>query len=120
MTGAATFKTQGDLATIAAAAITGLPSSRNNSARSKWCIGTCAQTVFNTLAVPNWQAPDAILCSGCSEFDNTGVFAARSRHVGGVHILMGDGAVRFASENIDFNTWQRLGHISDGNVLGEF
>ena len=120
MTGPAVFKSQSDLATIGAAATTGLTANRNNGVRRDWAIGTCAQTVFNTLAVPNWQAPDAILCSGCSEFDNTGVFAARSRHVGGVHILMGDGAVRFASENIDFNTWQRLGHISDGNVLGEF
>jgi hypothetical protein len=33
---------------------------------------------------------------------------------------MGDGAVRFISDNIDITTWQNLGHISDGNLLGEY
>ncbi|MCA9088596.1 MAG: DUF1559 domain-containing protein, partial [Planctomycetaceae bacterium] len=120
MTGPTVFKSQSDIATIAAAAIAGLSGNRNNGVRRDWAVGTCGQTVFDTQAVPNWKAPDAFACGGCGAFDNVGVFAARSRHVGGVHILMGDGAVRFASENIDFNTWQRLGHISDGNVLGEF
>jgi prepilin-type N-terminal cleavage/methylation domain-containing protein len=57
-----------------------------------------------------------------------------SRHVGGAHFLMGDGAVRFISENIDntatpytaavangpYGTYQRLGAIADGQVVGEF
>ncbi|MFG0240562.1 MAG: DUF1559 domain-containing protein [Gimesia chilikensis] len=46
--------------------------------------------------------------------------AARSFHVGGVHATMGDGAVRFLSENIDQNTYLNLLSISDGNVIGEF
>lgn len=45
---------------------------------------------------------------------------SRSRHVGGVQVLLGDGAVRFVSENIDLNTWRWLGWISDGNTVGEF
>ncbi|WP_339734227.1 DUF1559 domain-containing protein [uncultured Gimesia sp.] len=43
-----------------------------------------------------------------------------SRHVGGAHFLLGDGAVRFLSENIDTTTFQNLGNKSDGNVIGEF
>ena len=43
-----------------------------------------------------------------------------SRHTGGCHILMGDGAVRFISENIDLATWQMLIQCSDGGVVGEF
>ena len=43
-----------------------------------------------------------------------------STHVGGLHVLMGDGAVRFVSENIDTTTRNNLANISDGNVLGEF
>ncbi|QDU07456.1 DUF1559 domain-containing protein [Gimesia aquarii] len=46
--------------------------------------------------------------------------AARSMHEGGVHVLLGDGAVRFVSENIDINTWQNLGRPQDGIPLGEF
>ena len=45
---------------------------------------------------------------------------ARSYHEGGVHALMGDGAVVFISENIDRTTWNRLGSIADGNVIGAF
>ncbi|QDU37071.1 Type II secretion system protein G precursor [Maioricimonas rarisocia] len=44
-----------------------------------------------------------------------------SSHVGGAHFLMGDGAVRFISENIDYrNVFVWLNRIKDGNVIGEF
>jgi prepilin-type N-terminal cleavage/methylation domain-containing protein len=43
-----------------------------------------------------------------------------SRHTGGVHVGLGDGAVRFISENIDTNTRVRLGRIADGQPVGEF
>jgi prepilin-type N-terminal cleavage/methylation domain-containing protein len=44
----------------------------------------------------------------------------KSEHVGGVHILLGDGAVRFLSENISLTTLFNLADIADGNVVGEF
>jgi prepilin-type N-terminal cleavage/methylation domain-containing protein len=43
-----------------------------------------------------------------------------SLHTGGVHALMGDGAVRFISENVDFNTVRRLISPQDGETIGEF
>tara|TARA_R110002111_G_scaffold227346_2_gene288880 strand:- start:1685 stop:2659 length:975 start_codon:yes stop_codon:yes gene_type:complete len=46
--------------------------------------------------------------------------AARSFHVGGVHVALTDGAVRFISENVDQTTYLNLMSISDGNVIGEF
>ena len=33
---------------------------------------------------------------------------------------MGDGAVRFISDNVDNNIWQGAGGIGDSRVLGEF
>lgn len=45
---------------------------------------------------------------------------SRSRHIGGVHVLLGDGAVRFISNNINLATWQNLAWMADGNVIGEF
>jgi len=47
-------------------------------------------------------------------------FGSRSEHVGGVQVLMADGAVRFVSENINLPTWQNLSTRADGNVIGEF
>ncbi|WP_339728061.1 DUF1559 domain-containing protein [uncultured Gimesia sp.] len=43
-----------------------------------------------------------------------------SRHVGGVHMCMADGGVRFISENIDYETWCYLGDKDDEQVVGEF
>jgi hypothetical protein len=37
-----------------------------------------------------------------------------SQHVGGTHFLMGDGTVRFVSENIDFATYQAAASRSNG------
>lgn len=46
--------------------------------------------------------------------------ALTSYHVGGVNVLMADGAVRFISDNIDFQTLLRVAARDDGQVLGEF
>ena len=43
-----------------------------------------------------------------------------SKHEGGAHFLLGDGAVRFLSENMSYEIFQRLGMIADGNPIGEF
>jgi prepilin-type N-terminal cleavage/methylation domain-containing protein len=40
-----------------------------------------------------------------------------SSHTGGCHFLVGDGAVRFLSENIDLTTYRNLGYIADGNPV---
>lgn len=45
---------------------------------------------------------------------------ARSYHVGGVHLLMMDGAVRFVSDNINGNTWSAIHSPKSGEVIGEF
>ena len=45
---------------------------------------------------------------------------ASSRHAGGVHVLMGDGAVRFANSNIGIATWRALGTRNGREVVGEF
>jgi prepilin-type processing-associated H-X9-DG protein len=46
--------------------------------------------------------------------------AASSRHDGGVNLLLGDGATRFISENIDEGVWAALGTIRGSEAIGEF
>ncbi|QDU08263.1 DUF1559 domain-containing protein [Gimesia aquarii] len=43
-----------------------------------------------------------------------------SEHTGGGHVCMGDGSVRFVSENIDLLLFAELSSINEGEVIGEF
>jgi prepilin-type N-terminal cleavage/methylation domain-containing protein len=53
--------------------------------------------------------------------NNCGVFEEIfSVHVGGAHLLLGDGSVRFLSENLDYWTLRALITTSGGEVVGEF
>lgn len=44
----------------------------------------------------------------------------KSAHKGGAHFLMGDGTVRFINENLDYQSYQRLGGRADGQTIGQF
>ncbi len=71
---------------------------------------------YCTFYTPNPPIPDC----GAGSSSTTALVSARSKHVGGVHTLLGDGSIRVASNNIDLNIWQNLGNPNDGNVLGEW
>jgi prepilin-type N-terminal cleavage/methylation domain-containing protein len=43
-----------------------------------------------------------------------------SQHVGGAHISLGDGSVRFISENVNLGLWQSLCSRSGGEVFGDY
>ena len=45
--------------------------------------------------------------------------SARSRHPGGVNVVMCDGAVRFVSDNVALTTWQQLGNMNDAQVIAD-
>lgn len=87
--------------------------------------------IFTTLP-PNSNLPDVLYPGQCMDLPLLNLpcttssseaerhAASRSRHEGGVHVLMGDGAVRFVSENIHLGTWRALGSINGTEVLGEF
>jgi prepilin-type N-terminal cleavage/methylation domain-containing protein len=45
---------------------------------------------------------------------------AASYHVGGVHVALCDGSVRFVSDNVNLATWRALGSKAGSEVLGEY
>ncbi len=81
-----------------------------------WFYANVMQTwSYSTIVGPNTTITECRSGSG-----GPAVLGARSLHKGGVQVLLSDGAIRFVSDNINLTTWQRLGHKSDGQVLGEF
>ena len=90
----------------------------NNGRGFSWFFGQRNQAwTFSTLMRPNDQTTEN---HECERWTSTGVFAARSKHTGGVHCLLGDGSVRFINDGIDVNTWQALGTKEFGDEVGEF
>ncbi len=52
--------------------------------------------------------------------DEPGARGLSSAHTGGAQVLLGDGSVRFVSENVAINIWRGLGTMANGEILGEF
>lgn len=82
-----------------------------------WHRGLFGATLFNTLLTPNYRAYNCNAnCVGCDP-NGAALQVARSRHAGGVHALMVDGATRFVSNSVDWNTWLRAGNRADGQAI---
>lgn len=66
------------------------------------------------------QSPNPPTYNGAINNANRCNTALRSAHTGGIQTLMGDGSVRFLSENVSLVTLKNLADKDDGNVIGEF
>jgi prepilin-type processing-associated H-X9-DG protein len=86
-----------------------------------------------TQLPPNSSAPDLLYVGWCNNHpelnlpcldgdsgpNNTA--AARSRHAGGVNVVLGDGSVRFVSQGVDLLTvWRPLATLAGGEVIPAF
>jgi len=80
----------------------------------QWIAPLPTQTAINTVAPPNWQFPNCQTSGSGFASDRDGVYAARSRHPGGVMAAVGDGSTRFVAETVDLATWQNFGARDDG------
>lgn len=101
----------------------------------RWGDGAAYFSAFSTATPPNSAS---CFTAGTANHWFQGMFNSSSWHVGGVHCLMGDGAVRFISENIDagnqaaalpgatgggaspYGVWGALGTRAAGEVVGAF
>ncbi len=75
-----------------------------------WLGSNYTQTVFNTVAPPNWIYPTCIATNppGYSS-DRDGIYPSRSEHGQGAMHAFADGSVHFLTDSIQFNTYQFLG-----------
>lgn len=110
------FPTQADMDAYGQQCLGGISNHHSHSGRD-WIAPMPTQTVFNTVAPPNWRFPTCQECSGCGWMDSNGAFPARSWHPGGVLHALGDGSVRFVSETINFQTYQYLGGRDEGQAV---
>jgi prepilin-type N-terminal cleavage/methylation domain-containing protein len=99
------------------------PPSCENRATPAWLYrgleyyrGVVVATYYNHTLNPNALLRDCIWGASVAN----GHMASRSYHTGGVQILLGDGAVRFVSDNVNNATWRALGTKGGGEVLGEY
>ncbi len=75
----------------------------------KWAMSRLIWDNFTTISPPN-----SPLCFESNNF-NLGIVPASSRHQGGCHVLMGDGAVKFVTDSIEAGN-QNSAHV--GNAAG--
>lgn len=71
-----------------------------------WLEGNMNWTRYNHVRTPN-----RINCKNGFTWDGA-IMNPSSWHANGVNLLLGDGSVRFVSENINRETWRALGTIS--------
>jgi prepilin-type N-terminal cleavage/methylation domain-containing protein/prepilin-type processing-associated H-X9-DG protein len=86
---------------------------------------------FSTYLTPNSSQPD-MMWTGPPECNNNGtdppcygpvasdeprVMGARSKHPGGVNVVMCDGSVHFASDNIEINIWRAISTARGGEPV---
>ncbi len=81
----------------------------------RWINGGYLSTAYNHFTTPNSTTPDCL-----NTANNYGLKTARSRHPGGVNLLLCDGSVHFVTNGINLKTWQALATRAGGEVIGDY
>lgn len=77
----------------------------------KWVSGRPLYAQINTILPPNSE-----ICIDNTYHGNSMIAPPSSRHQGGVHVVMGDGAVKFVTESIEAGN-NTLGQVYEGNAV---
>ena len=111
--------------------LTGLPRppSANDEQRGLFWQDEAGGSHIMTMNTPNSPEPDHIwpgwcinepsLNLPCIDPTSERVAAARSRHPGGVNVVMADGSTQWVSDNIALTVWQALGSIDGRRGVSE-
>jgi prepilin-type N-terminal cleavage/methylation domain-containing protein/prepilin-type processing-associated H-X9-DG protein len=76
-----------------------------------WANASAVSSGFNTIRAPNKPS-----CIGWRGMNEPGTLSASSRHQGGAHVLMGDGAVVFITDSIEAGDQNQV-PVRNGNVV---
>jgi prepilin-type N-terminal cleavage/methylation domain-containing protein/prepilin-type processing-associated H-X9-DG protein len=79
----------------------------------RWINGGYLSTAYNHYLTPNSPTFDCL-----NSANNYGLKGARSRHAGGVNLLLCDGSVHFATNSITLATWRALATRAGGDIVG--
>ena len=79
-----------------------------------WFATTCPINYKNCPDEPGYNAS----CSASTAWSCDMGF--KSRHPGGAQFTFCDGSVHFLSDNVDYNTYQKLGDRRDGQTVGAY
>jgi prepilin-type N-terminal cleavage/methylation domain-containing protein len=69
----------------------------------RWINGGYLSTAYNHFTTPNSSTLDCL-----NSANNFGLKTARSRHPGGVNLMLCDASVRFVSDSVTLKVWQAL------------
>ena len=85
-----------------------------------WATGEIRCGSYNHYYTPNSTTCDCVANDTSLGYTAVGFRAARSRHRGGVNLVMVDGSVRFTADSVDGATWKAVGTRAGGDTPGDF
>jgi prepilin-type N-terminal cleavage/methylation domain-containing protein/prepilin-type processing-associated H-X9-DG protein len=86
----------------------------NNRRGFMWASGEIRCVTYNHYYTPNSTKYDCINNDPAAGFVASGFRGARSRHSGGVNLLLGDGSVRFVRDTVNPAAWTALSTRAGG------
>jgi prepilin-type N-terminal cleavage/methylation domain-containing protein/prepilin-type processing-associated H-X9-DG protein len=82
-----------------------------------WASGEVRCAAYNHYYLPNdpnYDCVSNVLAPGPQQYTGVGFKAARSKHAGGVNVLLADGSVRFVSNGVARDAWRALSTRAGG------
>ena len=94
--------------------------------RGRWVMPFEGGAAYSHHTTPNTSEPDVMpyCCVSSEEMPcvvqgglEDEYYAARSRHPGGVNVLLGDGHVEFYENTVDLQVWRALATVRGGEII---